>query len=98
MQEGFFDLLVNHEGRCLLRLRDRMWENGDLDRAWAHAGLGIQYVPQAMSLKQLEDWIPGSTRLWERRPLAFSTAVGTAVFVIAMVAIIAAVMLSPTAP
>lgn len=89
VQEGDLDVLINAQGHCVLRLRGRMWEDGDLDRAWAQAGLGIQYVPEPMSYRQLDSWIPGSTRIWESRPLEFGAIVGIALVGITIAAAIA---------
>ncbi len=92
VQEGEVDVLVTPQGRALLRLSCRLWERDALDRAWAQTGLGIQLVPQTMTWKELGDWIPGSTRLYERRPFAFALLTVTGL-TLAMIATIAAAAL-----
>lgn len=94
MQEGEVDVLVTHQGRALLRLSCRLWEREALDRAWAHTGLGIQLVPQAMTWRELGEWIPGSTRLYERRPLAFALLIGAALTLATVAALSAAWVLN----
>ena len=69
------DLLVDAEGVCLLRLRRRLWHDEDLDRAWAHASLPVWIAPATLAtFKELEQFAPGSTAVWERRPYVIAGA------------------------
>jgi hypothetical protein len=97
MQQGDYHLLIDHQGRCAMRMIGRLWEDADLERAWQQFNIPVYPAARSVSLLEMEEGVPGSTYLWERRPLIFGAVTATAIVAVGVIAAIAVVLLSGNA-